>query len=149
MKRTATWLLATSPLLLAACATGGHPALVEANAPHARVEQLLQANIDDEHVRTTLVRIDGEGIHQGERRRFLLEPGRHTLGFTLDVESLKQYEVGRGDRYPDPSASAARVNEKTVTVNLEAGESYTFGATMEDFAYAKWEPFVVETDELD
>ncbi|HEX7045962.1 MAG TPA: hypothetical protein VF275_00115 [Gammaproteobacteria bacterium] len=150
MRRMASiFLLGIGSLLLAACATGGHPALAETEEPHAVLHELLQGDIDDTHYRTTLVRIDGQAILQGERRAFLLEPGRHTFGFQLDVESMKEFESGMGRRFPDPSPSAASVNEKSVEMDLEAGEHYTFGAHIEDFNYSGWTPFVVKTEDLD
>ncbi|HEX6930408.1 MAG TPA: hypothetical protein VF267_14220 [Gammaproteobacteria bacterium] len=150
MNTTVRSVFAAGMLLLAACATGGgHPALADAGEPHATLHELLQADISNERVRTRLARIDGRWVVEGDRRTLLLEPGRHTLGFELDVESLARFESGHGRHFPDPSGMSASVSEKSVEVDLEAGETYTFGAYIEDFDYADWEPFIVKSDTLD
>lgn len=147
MKQTgmaAGLVMALAAFLLSACATNA--GLATADEPHAILQELLAGDIDDTHFKARLVRVDGQSIRPGNRRTYVLEPGRHTLGFELDVESLQRYESAHGGNFPDPSAASASVNEKSLDVTLEAGESYKFGVIIEDYNYAGWTPFVVEAD---
>lgn len=150
MRRLASLLLlATGPLLLAACATGGHPALADANEPHAVLSQLMQGDIDYTHVRTKLTRVDGEPVGAGNRRSFLLEPGTHTIAFELDVDAWKEFDTGPAASRPDPSRLYADLNEKSIEVDLVEGESYSFGGLIEDHKYVEWTPFIVKSEALD
>lgn len=146
MRMFALLLFTSSVTLLAACATGGHPALAGQDEPHAVVEILMQGDIDDTHYRTRLTRVDGHPVSDGNRRRFLLEPGSHTLAFELDVDAWKEFDLGPAATRPDPSRVYADLNEKTIEVDLVAGNAYTFGALIEDDGYVDWKPFLGEND---
>ena len=84
-------LVAVSVGLVSACASRSE--LAEANEPHALLQE---GDIDDSHFRAKLVRIDGAAVVPGNRRSYRIEPGVHTFGFILDVESLHTYQRDLG-----------------------------------------------------
>lgn len=142
MNRTGLLLVALLSALLTACA-------VDAGRNDDGESQVLLRTLDhgeisDTQFRAQLARIDGRAVVQGNRRTFELSPGKHTLAFELDVESLHTFERASGRHFPKPSRSAADVREKTLDVELESGKEYRFGALVEDFNYAGWQPFVEE-----
>lgn len=138
-------LVAVSVGLVSACASRSE--LAEANEPHALLQELEQGDIDDSHFRAKLVRIDGAAVVPGNRRSYRIEPGVHTFGFILDVESLHTYQRDLGRAELRPSESAASVREKRVEATLEAGGEYLFGAEIEGYNFADWRPFVVEDED--
>lgn len=129
-------------LLLSGCAANTNSALVTASAPHATIVELPAGDIDKEHVRVELVRVDGHRVIPGERRTYLLAPGAHTLSFQLDLESLAAYQSRHADNFPRPSATASSVDERLLDVVLVEGRSYRVGGRLDNYNYSSWQPYI-------
>lgn len=140
--------LATLFFALAGCSGMGHPALVGGGEPHALLEIMMAGDVSETQYPAKLEKIDGAQLVQGNRRAFRVAPGEHEVSLSLDAMALARYETGRGNQVRVSSMSAD-VREKTVTVNLEAGKTYKFGAFIEGYRFEEWQPFVATVAELE
>lgn len=143
MKKYVTLFLAAALLPLAGCtSTGTTDIYAAAGEPHVLLSYPSPSELRGDFFPAVLMRVDGRSMRDAQRQTFRLIPGEHEIRLRpTSILILKNLPKSADER-----KVPGRFREKPVTVTLEAGKHYIFGARIREADYDSWEPIVRERE---
>lgn len=143
MKLLQATLFSLCLVVIAGCAAKGTTDIyAAADEPHVLLSYPSPSEIGGGFYPAVLLRVDGRSVASAQRLTFRLQPGQHEF----ELQPSSSMIINNLPKGRQAGKVPGWFERRTVTMTLEAGEEYIFGARIAGENYAGWQPVVRARD---